>query len=101
MLGMSQTKLAEASRVSLRSILDFEVGKRQPIAANLAAICSALEAAGAEFIPENGGGPGVRLRSPAMGSKDGEPRVRDVVVGEAPGYDRAGDTAPGRRTRGQ
>jgi transcriptional regulator with XRE-family HTH domain len=64
MLGMSQTKLAEASRVSLRTILDFEVGKRQPIAANLAAIRNALEAAGAEFIPENGGGPGVRLRKP-------------------------------------
>ena len=26
------------------------------------AIINALEAAGVEFIPENGGGPGVRLR---------------------------------------
>lgn len=26
------------------------------------AICSALETAGVEFIPENGGGAGVRLR---------------------------------------
>jgi hypothetical protein len=28
----------------------------------VAAIRAALEAAGVEFIPENGGGPGVRLR---------------------------------------
>lgn len=31
-------------------------------AANQAAIVRALEAAGVEFIPENGGGAGVRLR---------------------------------------
>ncbi len=31
-------------------------------ASTLAAIRSALEAAGVEFIAENGGGPGVRLR---------------------------------------
>jgi hypothetical protein len=29
---------------------------------NVAAVRSALEAAGVEFIAENGGGPGVRLR---------------------------------------
>ncbi len=53
--------LAEASGVSLRTIVHFEVGERQPIPANLAAIKRALEAAGIEFIAENGGGPGVRL----------------------------------------
>jgi transcriptional regulator with XRE-family HTH domain len=31
----------------------------------LAAIRAALEAAGVEFIDENGGGPGVRLAKPA------------------------------------
>jgi hypothetical protein len=30
----------------------------------MAAIRAALEAAGVEFITENGGGPGVRLRKP-------------------------------------
>lgn len=32
--------------------------------ATIAAIRAALEAAGVEFIAENGGGPGVRLRKP-------------------------------------
>jgi hypothetical protein len=36
-------------------------------AANDLAIRRALEAAGVEFIDENGGGPGVRLRKPIMG----------------------------------
>ena len=34
-------------------------------AANDLAVRRALEAAGVEFIDENGGGPGVRLRKPA------------------------------------
>jgi hypothetical protein len=34
----------------------------RPHASTLAAIISALESAGVEFIAENGGGPGVRLR---------------------------------------
>ncbi|WP_457155008.1 transcriptional regulator [Mesorhizobium sp. P5_C1] len=33
-----------------------------PSVNNLAAVRAALEAAGVEFIPENGGGAGVRLR---------------------------------------
>jgi hypothetical protein len=40
-------------------------GAVQLDAATVAAIQSALEAAGIEFIPENGGGPGARLRKPA------------------------------------
>lgn len=37
-------------------------GPLRMIPANARAIRSALEAAGVEFIAENGGGPGVRLR---------------------------------------
>ena len=58
---MSQTELAKASRVSLGTIYNFERGQRQPTAANLDALERALQAAGVEFIPSNGGGPGVRL----------------------------------------
>lgn len=62
MLDWSQAKLADASGVSLRTIVHFEAGRRTPIANNLMAIQRALEAAGVEFIQENRGGPGVRLR---------------------------------------
>jgi hypothetical protein len=46
----------------LSTVRDFETGKRSPIANNLAAMQKALAEAGVEFIPENGGGAGVRLR---------------------------------------
>ena len=59
---MNQTQLAEASNVSLRSIIHFEKSERTPRPNNMAALRSALEAAGVEFIDRNGGGPGVRLR---------------------------------------
>ncbi|PNG24173.1 transcriptional regulator [Methylocella silvestris] len=59
----SQPELATASGAGVSTIRDFETEKRTPIANNLSAIRAALEAAGVEFIPENGGGPGVRLRN--------------------------------------
>lgn len=65
LIGWSQAQLSEASKVSTASIANFESGKRTPIANNLAAIQSALEAAGIIFIPSNGNGPGVRLRDRA------------------------------------
>lgn len=62
MLGWSQEQLAEAAHVARATVADFERGTRTPVPNNLAAIQSALEQAGIEFIPENGGGPGVRMR---------------------------------------
>lgn len=62
LLGMTQAELADKSAVSLRTIAHFESGERQPIPANLAALQSALEAAGVEFMDADGGGPGVRLK---------------------------------------
>ena len=61
MLDWSQTDLATQSNLSESTIRDFEKGRRVPSANNLAAIVRALESAGVEFIPANGGGPGVRL----------------------------------------
>lgn len=46
-------------------MIDFEKGVRSPRAATVEAIQAALESAGVEFIPENGGGAGVRLKRPA------------------------------------
>ena len=61
---MSQRDLATASEVAPRTLADFETGTRAPHPRTLTAIRAALESAGVEFIAENGGGPGVRLRKP-------------------------------------
>jgi transcriptional regulator with XRE-family HTH domain len=62
LLDWSQEELARASHLGLSTIRDFEKGRRVPMHNNLAGIRRALEDAGVEFIPQNGGGPGVRLR---------------------------------------
>ena len=62
LLNWSQDQLAAASRVSVTTLRNFERGATAPVTNNLAAIRAALEAAGVEFIEQNGGGPGVRLR---------------------------------------
>jgi hypothetical protein len=56
--------LAKASRVGVATIRRVEIleGAIPVTAANEAALRNALEAAGVEFIEENGGGRGVRLR---------------------------------------
>jgi hypothetical protein len=56
--------LSRQSAVSLRTIRRAEFAERDTsmIAANDLAIRRALEAAGVEFIDENGGGSGVRLK---------------------------------------
>ena len=64
MLGWSQEQLAEAAKISRATIADFERGERTPTAANLIAIREAFEKAGLEFIPENGGGVGLRFKHP-------------------------------------
>jgi transcriptional regulator with XRE-family HTH domain len=63
LLDIRQPQLAASAGVSPTTIRDLESGKRTPIANNLAAIRAALEQAGVEFIAENGGGAGVRLRN--------------------------------------
>lgn len=62
MLGMTQADLAERVKLSAIPINNIERGLSDPRASNLAAIQHALEDAGIQFIPENGGGAGVRLR---------------------------------------
>lgn len=61
-VNWSQSKLAVEAGVSRATLAEFETGKRTPITNNLEAIKRALETSGIEFIPENGGGAGVRLR---------------------------------------
>ena len=64
MLGLSQSELEAASQVTKKTIADFERGATRPQPRTLGALRAALEAAGIEFIPANGGGAGVRLREP-------------------------------------
>lgn len=59
---MDQASLGSAANVSRNTIVSFESGQREPGVNNLAAIQAALEEAGVIFVPENGEGPGVRLR---------------------------------------
>jgi hypothetical protein len=60
----SAEDLAKYSSVSLRTIRRAELtdSETSMTAPNDAAIRAAFERAGVEFIDENGGGPGVRLR---------------------------------------
>ena len=54
--------LADKSGVSAMTVTRFENGRSAGSAETQDALKTALEAAGVEFIAENGGGPGVRLR---------------------------------------
>ena len=49
------------------TVRNFELEKSTPQRASLDVIRRALEAAGVEFIAENGGGAGVRLRKKEVG----------------------------------
>ncbi|MBR0774577.1 helix-turn-helix transcriptional regulator [Bradyrhizobium diazoefficiens] len=62
LLGWSQSELSKASETATKTIADFERGAREPYARTLADVKAAFERAGVEFIAENGGGRGVRLR---------------------------------------
>ena len=62
LLEMTQPQLAKLAKLGLSTIVDFERTRRQVSMEAIRAMQRALEHAGAEFIDENGGGPGVRLR---------------------------------------
>ena len=60
-VGFGIRDLAEKAGVSPDTVARLERGEElKP--ATLSAIRTALEAAGVEFIPENGGGAGVRMK---------------------------------------
>ncbi len=64
LLRWEQRDLEAASSVSLPTIkrLESKPGIMAAHMTTLVALKKAIEAAGVEFIDENGGGPGVRLR---------------------------------------
>ncbi|MCG8597975.1 MAG: helix-turn-helix domain-containing protein [Kiloniellales bacterium] len=65
LLRWEQKDLAQASGVSEQTIIRLEkmVGQVSGQIGTVQAIKDALETGGVDFIPENGGGPGVRLRN--------------------------------------
>nr|WP_272913236.1 helix-turn-helix transcriptional regulator [Methylobacterium sp. SyP6R] len=70
MLNWSREDLAEKSGVSRQTLADFETEKRKPYDRTLADIVRVMQAAGLEFIPENGGGAGIRFRNRADGTRE-------------------------------
>lgn len=62
--GLTQGEIAERAGVSIPTLKRMEAadGVVSGIPNNIKAVIAALEAAGIIFIPENGEGPGVRLR---------------------------------------
>ncbi len=69
LLGWTQDDLVNTSKVTKSTIANFEAGKRTPYDRTLADVRAALEKGGVEFIAENGGGVGVRLKKVKRKSK--------------------------------
>jgi transcriptional regulator with XRE-family HTH domain len=61
-LNWTVRDLAEVTHLHRNTITNIETGRYGGDAATLAVIESVLKRAGVEFIDENGGGSGVRLR---------------------------------------
>ena len=66
LLGWSQEELAAAAEISIPTIKRLEAadGPLGGRTETVGKIRTALQVAGVEFIDENGGGPGVRLKKP-------------------------------------
>jgi predicted transcriptional regulator len=62
LLDWTQQDLANQAGVSIITVHQLEAGSSQPRRATLDVIRRAFERAGVEFIDENGGGAGLRLR---------------------------------------
>ena len=62
-VGWGVRELAERAGVTANTVTRIENGSDAK-QSTIAALRAALESAGIEFIPENGGGAGVRLRKP-------------------------------------
>ena len=94
LLRWSANDLARQSSVGVNTIRRAEVAEKgtRLTAANELAIRRALEAAGVEFIDENGGGPGLRLRKrprakPAKGYLANAWRWILLISDKIPGLD--------------
>jgi hypothetical protein len=72
MVGRTQAELAKKANISVPTLkrMEASAGPAAGLTNNVAAVRAALESAGVEFIAENGGGPGVRLKKTAKGVEE-------------------------------
>jgi transcriptional regulator with XRE-family HTH domain len=63
-MDWSQQDLATQAGIGIVTVRQVEAGLTDPRRATLAVVRQAFERAGVDFIDENGGGAGVRLRNP-------------------------------------
>ena len=70
--GVESRPISRNSPVGIVTVHQFEADASQPRRATVDVVRRAFEAAGVEFIEENGGGPGVRLRK-RIHKKPGKP----------------------------
>ncbi|WP_082613839.1 helix-turn-helix transcriptional regulator [Bosea sp. Root483D1] len=61
LINWTRDDLAAASGVTIRTLARIESGQTSPRQTTMQSLVQSLEAAGIEFIAENGGGVGVRL----------------------------------------
>ena len=62
LLDWSQQELAERAGIGVVTVRQLEAGIHEPRRATLDVVRRCFETAGIEFIDENGGGAGVRLK---------------------------------------
>ena len=62
LLDWSQQDLADYAGLGIVTVRQIEAGTTEPRRATLVVLRQAFDRAGVDFIDENGGGPGVRLR---------------------------------------
>ena len=65
LLGLTEVQLAKQAGIKTETVRYVEAGNGRPKALTLATIRTSLEAAGVEFISENRGAAGVRMRTHA------------------------------------
>ena len=97
-LKLSVRDLAAAARVGANTVVRLEAGEKLQ-ERTVEAIRTALEKAGVEFIAENGGGAGVRLKKPAKGVEEItqeidalEDKISSILAPTQPGPEAAMNT---------
>ncbi|HWX46900.1 MAG TPA: helix-turn-helix transcriptional regulator [Roseomonas sp.] len=83
LLGWSRNQLAAACGVTVRTLDRLEAGKKEPSRRTAMAVRAALEDAGIAFIPQDGGGPGVRLREAVAPDGPTPPPSFSATIGTA------------------